>query len=413
MLQLSETQSLTLILGAICAFACIALDVKRRRLPRKVSVIAAIILVLELAAYLAARSSGATAGNVLLATVVVGAASVFLLSRFIKAKTAILADISANSLAAFATSALFLFLVVSDSVSKSLAIGFAAALLLCIFLWSEGRATMQWQRPDGIASAEFLILAGAASLALQLYLTHRDAAATASLIPGAIIALAGFGLLALVLRIYFSVREERRIISHIGQWGESLQPEYSPATPECPFPERWKMYDTMTAEVEVLDFLTTLVTTLKPNLIVETGTFSGISTLAFAQGLRKNGFGKIISCEFDPIVYAKAKERIAASGLQDWIDLRNESSLEMSVEGTIDLLFSDSDEKIREHEVRKFIHQVNPHGVILMHDASSHYGIVRKGALTLEKEGIISPVLLPTPRGLVFAQKARLSRSTS
>lgn len=409
--ELTATQILTLLVGALCAFVCIALDVKRRRLPRRVSVIAATILVLELAACLVALSAGAAAGNALLATVIVGAACVFLLPRVIMAKTAILADISANALAAFAATALFLFLIVSASVSKPLATGFAFALLVCMFLWSEGRATMQWQRPDGIASAEFLILAGAASLAFQLFLMHHGAVASASLIPGAIIALAGFGILAIVLRSYFGVREERRIISHIGEWGESLQPEYSPATPECPFPERWKMYDTMTAEVEVLDFLTSLVTTLKPNLIVETGTFSGISTLAFAEGLRKNGFGKIISCEFDPVVYAKAKERIAASGLQDWIELRNESSLDMSVEGTIDLLFSDSDEKIREHEVRKFIHQVNPHGVILMHDASSHYGIVRKGALALEQEGIISLVLLPTPRGLVFAQKARLTRN--
>jgi predicted O-methyltransferase YrrM len=75
------------------------------------------------------------------------------------------------------------------------------------------------------------------------------------------------------------------------------------------------MHDTMTAEVEVLEFLTCLVTTLKPSLIVETGSFLGISTLALAQGLQNNGFGKIISCEFDSKVFAKAKERIDESGL--------------------------------------------------------------------------------------------------
>ena len=36
--------------------------------------------------------------------------------------------------------------------------------------------------------------------------------------------------------------------------GEKLQPEYHRATPECPHPERWSMYDSMTAEVEVLEF---------------------------------------------------------------------------------------------------------------------------------------------------------------
>jgi predicted O-methyltransferase YrrM len=123
--------------------------------------------------------------------------------------------------------------------------------------------------------------------------------------------------------------------------------------------------------------------------------------------MEKNGFGRIISCEFDPKVYAKAKERIDGSGLGKWIELRNASSLEMKVEGTIDLLFSDSDEKIREQEVRTFLSQVNPNGLILMHDAGSHYGVVRKGALKMEQEGLISVVLVPTPRGLVIAQKGR------
>ncbi len=50
-----------------------------------------------------------------------------------------------------------------------------------------------------------------------------------------------------------------------------------------------------------------------------------------------------MSCEFDPKVFAKAQEKVAASEFAEWIDLRNESSLEMEVSGTIDLFFSDSE----------------------------------------------------------------------
>ena len=165
------------------------------------------------------------------------------------------------------------------------------------------------------------------------------------------------------------------------------------------------MYDSMTAEAEVLEFLRTLVTTAKPELIVETGSFLGVSTLWMAEGLRANGFGRIVSCEFDPVVYAKAKEKIAASGLGEWIELRNESSLEMTVPGEIDLFFSDSDLPIREAEVKRFLPQIRPTGLILMHDASSHQKIVREAAFSLEREGLVSCVFLPTPRGLVVAQK--------
>lgn len=190
----------------------------------------------------------------------------------------------------------------------------------------------------------------------------------------------------------------------------ALQPEYHRATPECPNPERWSMIDSMTAEVEVLEFIATLVTTTKPRLVVETGSFLGVSTEWIARGLERNGplpdggQSKVISCEYDAVVYAKAKERLATSPLMPWIELRNESSLEMKVEGTIDLFFSDSDLPIREAEVKRFLPQINPNGIILMHDASSHLKQVRDAALRMEDESLISVVLLPTPRGLVVAQ---------
>ena len=163
--------------------------------------------------------------------------------------------------------------------------------------------------------------------------------------------------------------------------------------------------DVITAEVEVLEFLRTLVTTIKPELVVETGTFMGVSTLWIAEAMRLNGFGRIVTCEYDPKVYETAREKFAASPVNDLIDLRNESSLEMKVDGTIDLFFSDSDMPIREEEVRRFLPQISPFGIILMHDASSHLKQVRDAALKMERDGLISVVLLPTPRGLVVAQK--------
>ncbi len=206
-------------------------------------------------------------------------------------------------------------------------------------------------------------------------------------------------------RLFKKEKQEHKILRQLERRGGQLVPEYHRPTPECPHPERWSMLDSMTAEVEVLEFLRTLVTTIKPNLVVETGSFVGISTLWIAEGLKHNGCGKVISCESDLVMAAKASERIAASGLAAWVELRQESSLEMKVEGTIDLFYSDSDMPVREQEIRRFLPQISPTGLILMHDASSHLQIVRDAALKLEAEGLISVVLLPTPRGLVVAQK--------
>lgn len=201
------------------------------------------------------------------------------------------------------------------------------------------------------------------------------------------------------------LKQEHKVMLQAERAQGALLPEYHRATPECPKPERWHMFDSMTAEAEVLEFLRTLITTVKPELVVETGSFLGVSTLWIAEGLKANGFGRIISCEFDPVVFAKAKEKVAVSGLSEWIELRNEPSLEMQIDGTIDLFFSDSDMPIREQEVKRFLPQIRSTGLILMHDASSHLKVVRDAAFRMEAEGLLSCVFLPTPRGLVVAQK--------
>ncbi len=78
-------------------------------------------------------------------------------------------------------------------------------------------------------------------------------------------------------RLFKKEKQEHRILRQIERSGDLVQPEYHRATPECPHPERWSMFDSMTAEVEVLEFLRAVVTTIKPELVVETGAFSGIS----------------------------------------------------------------------------------------------------------------------------------------
>jgi prolipoprotein diacylglyceryl transferase len=280
-------------------------------------------------------------------------------------------------------------------------------LAIAAFLWHLGTKSLRGPKAKGEIFCNYLILTGIARFLIEFIrinprsffgLSNAQAASLVSILAGAV-------LLWRTKSRFHALKKEHRIVEHIAASGDVLQPEYHRPTPECPHPERWHMYDSMTAEVEVLDFLKVLVTTVKPELVVETGTFSGLSTLRIAEGLQSNGFGRVITCEHDPKVLAAAQQRFDAAGLGQWIDARNESSLEMKIEGRIDMLFCDSDPPLREQEVRKFLPQMNPHGLILMHDASSSMKMVREGALRLEAEGLISVLLLPTPRGLVVAQK--------
>jgi len=283
----------------------------------------------------------------------------------------------------------------------------AASVAIAAFLWTEGQHQVQFQRPVGIVSGEALVLSGIYLLA-QLAVFRANALGSANLaalgIGVAAIAVGG-GLTGFVVRRFVKSFERHRILERLDQQGEAILPEYGPPTRECPYPERWKMTDSQTSELEVLEFLKSVVTTIKPRLILETGTFIGAGAIRMAEGLRENGFGRIVTLENDPAVFAKAKERIEASGLGEWIECRNESSLDAKIEGSIDLYFCDSLLGVREQEIRKFLPQINPQGLILVHDASSHFAVVREAVLRLEAEGLISTVLLSTPRGLAVAQK--------
>lgn len=177
--------------------------------------------------------------------------------------------------------------------------------------------------------------------------------------------------------------------------------EISQPTAECPHPEHWSMHDAMTAEVEVVDFIAQLVRTIKPRLVVETGTHKGFTARAIGAALRENGFGKLITCEVDTKLFSEAKERIELAGLSAIVDVRNVSSLELVVDGKIDLLFCDSDVNIRLDEVNRFAPVMSPNALILIHDVSTGSGAAIRRSV--DACGI-QRIFLPTPRGLAICQ---------
>jgi predicted O-methyltransferase YrrM len=296
-----------------------------------------------------------------------------------------------------------------DSLFSPATLAILASIAGLLFLWPEGRRQVQLQRPAGIVFGEWAFLFGAYDL-LAAYGFHQPfwfgTESRAAILLGALlpVTVGAVVLLAVVPRFVTS-QEEHRILDRIAAQGEFVQSEWASPTPECPSPHRWHMVDAQSAEIEVLDFLKSLVLTTKPDLILETGTFVGHSSMKMAEGLRENGFGRIITVEYDGAVFAKAKQNIDESGLGKWIEYRNASSLETTVDSPIDILYSDSDVNIRESEIRHFLPQIKPRGLVLVHDAGSNFKVVRDAALRLEQEGLLSVVLLSTPRGLVVAQK--------
>jgi len=287
--------------------------------------------------------------------------------------------------------------IVSKPVQVS---GLFAFVATGAFSLLEFREAQVLQRPTGLVTGEILVMLGALYAALSFLAPDKQG------LPLSLAAiLAGSVLIFFRVSAFLKQREEHRVLVEQAESTARAVPEYTGRSLECPEPHLWSMYDSMTAEVEVLDLLHSIVRALKPKLVVETGTFTGISSLRIAKGLQENGFGRLITCEFDPAVHAKAVARFRESTLHSYIDCRCCSSLDLEIGEPIDLLFCDSDLGVREREVRHFIARVNPFGLILMHDAGSRFGVVRDGAFRMESEGLISVITMSTPRGLVIAQK--------
>src|SRR5260370_13790336 len=157
-------------------------------------------------------------------------------------------------------------------------------LAIAAFLWRMGGKALRGPKAKGEIFANYLILTGAARFLIEFIrinprsffgLSNAQAASVASILLGAV-------LLWRIKSQFHALKKEHRIVEHIASRGDVLQREYHKPTPECPHPERWHMYDSMSAEVEVLDFLKAIVTTINPEVVVGTGTFSGFSTLRIA-----------------------------------------------------------------------------------------------------------------------------------
>jgi len=141
------------------------------------------------------------------------------------------------------------------------------------------------------------------------------------------------------------------------------QPEVSPGGQE------WSMFNDAGTEIEVSEFLYSLVRMVKPNYILETGTHLGISACYMALALAQNRRGLMTTYEIIDVLRQGAIGLWKDVGINHLIETKLMSSLtEFNNDRTIDLLFLDSEPQLRFDEFVKYWPQVAPAGFILIHD---------------------------------------------
>jgi len=130
----------------------------------------------------------------------------------------------------------------------------------------------------------------------------------------------------------------------------------------------YSMFNDGSVEVEVGEFLYGLVRLLKPNNILETGTYKGVSSSYMAQALKDNGKGLLTTLEIEKEHIRISKERWHKLELDKYIVCDKEESLKYELEYDCELMFLDSEPYFRFQELRRFYSRLTPGGFVFIHD---------------------------------------------
>jgi predicted O-methyltransferase YrrM len=112
--------------------------------------------------------------------------------------------------------------------------------------------------------------------------------------------------------------------------------------------------------------LAALVAMLRPQRVLEIGTFTGYSALSMAEGLPPGG--RIVTCDLSEEHLAIARRHVAASPYADVIEIRSGPALETlgTLPGPFDLVFIDADKANYLAYYEATLAKLAPDGVILV-----------------------------------------------
>ena len=133
--------------------------------------------------------------------------------------------------------------------------------------------------------------------------------------------------------------------------------------------ERWRMWDDGGVECEVGEFFYGLVRMSKPETVLETGLYHGISASYIAQALHDNSHGKLVSIEYERQHIETSKKRLITLGLNDRVLIHHVSSLDFAPSYKFDIMLLDTEPQIRFQELVKFYPFLEDGGYVFIHDA--------------------------------------------
>lgn len=160
----------------------------------------------------------------------------------------------------------------------------------------------------------------------------------------------------------------------------------------------WSSEDGMATELEVREFMYGLVRLIKPQIVIETGSYTGEMTTYIADGMRSNNVSRRLdTCETDRELFARAQR---LTEMFDFVTVHHMTGVELiNRSDRIDLAFLDSGGD-RLEEVKALLPRLNQGAFVVIHDTNRV--AERRSVKHIQAAGIpgTQQLDLPTPRGL-------------
>jgi len=165
-------------------------------------------------------------------------------------------------------------------------------------------------------------------------------------------------------------------------------------------------------------FLQMISHMVKPDAILEIGTFTGYSAICLAQGLQPGG--KLVTIDCNPEMEDFAKPYFEEAGLADKIEMLvgDATGIIQSLAGPFDMVFIDADKESYVSYFEMIFPKVKPGGYILADNTLWYGRVIRPGAdADRETAGIvrfnqfvqqhsgIEHMLLPLRDGIMIVRK--------
>ena len=139
--------------------------------------------------------------------------------------------------------------------------------------------------------------------------------------------------------------------------------------------ELFRSFEGGSVELEVMDFLYSVVRMFKPRAILETGTHLGFSAVAIAMGCRDNGFGKLFSIELEIDKIKQANQLTTRANVSSQVEFIQGNSLDIIPQfkgkiDTFDFVFLDSITPVRPKEFELLYALGLLSNIVAFHDTS-------------------------------------------